>query len=322
MVDPGQWAVVIANYNRPTDTITCLESLDAAAPTAGRVFLVDDGSIDDSLVRVGDWARQRGIGITLTSAEHLQGDSLRGGEWLVAIRTPANLGFTLANNIALRYVRDHTEISHVLLLNNDAAVAPDFFGVLAAAVANHSDAGLATGTIYEWDRRTVWYAGGSVNPVRALVRHALVPPRNGEPQPTDFVCGCAMLISRSVLDQVGLLPECYAPFYGEDADYSLRVRAAGFKALYVPRATVYHRVGANLGRTERTPLVTFCLNRHRAFMVRRNFSGWKRAAGLTYMALTKPGRAVIELLRGRPASAWAVLSGTASGLLSRAARSA
>jgi GT2 family glycosyltransferase len=60
-----------------------------------------------------------------------------------------------------------------------------------------------------------------------------------EPQEIGFVTGALALIKREVLEGVGLLPEEY--FFGvEEIDYSVAVRRAGYKLLYVPGFLVYH----------------------------------------------------------------------------------
>lgn len=46
--------------------------------------------------------------------------------WLVIARAGANRGFAGGNNVGLRYLEQRTTVSHFLLLNNDATVAPDF----------------------------------------------------------------------------------------------------------------------------------------------------------------------------------------------------
>jgi hypothetical protein len=48
--------------------------------------------------------------------------------------------------------------------------------------------------------------------------------------------------------------------------------------------------------------------------MRRNYTGWRRAAGIGYLAFTKPARALFEVARGRPKSAGAFIRGTAAGL--------
>jgi GT2 family glycosyltransferase len=223
-------------------------------------------------------------------------------------------------NTGLRFVRDHTDTPFALLLNNDAAVSRSYFTDLANGIANVPNVGLATGTIYQWDQRTVWYAGGRFNPLRAVAEHYLQVPVDGRTRDTDFICGCTMLISRAVLDTVGLLPECYSPCYCEDVDYSLRVKRGGFSLVYVPGAKAFHRVSSSLGRETRSPQVIYWFNRNRGYAMRRNYSGWRRAAGIAYLAVSKPARALWEVAHGRRKSGAAFIRGTLAGFFDPVAR--
>lgn len=230
-----------------------------------------------------------------------------------------NGGFVASCNIGLRYLRDRTDVTHTLLLNNDTAVATDFFSELAKAVEQYPNVGVLSGSIYEWDRTTIWYAGASFNPLRAHAMHRTKPVQRSEPRETGYVCGCTMLVSREVLQTVGVFAEAFAPGYAEDLDYSLRARAAGFPVMYAPRAVCYHRVGTSLGRrSEHSPRMLFAINRNIAFTLRRNYRGWPLAIGMAYLVVAKPAKALIELLRGRPGRARAVLSGTMVGMFSSA----
>jgi len=314
-LDSSRWAVVIPTFNHGADVITCLRSLREASETPTRVIVVDDASTEDTVETIAAWARKTGASFEVTAPERL--GQTRTRPWLTIVAAKSNAGFSVSCNIGLAYVRDHTDAPFVLLLNNDAAVSPSYFGDLAAGLSARENVGLATGTIYEWDRSTVWYAGGRFNPRRAVAEHYLEVPSDGATRSTEFVCGCTMLIARPVLETVGLLPEIYSPAYCEDADYSLAVARAGFDLAYVPRAIAFHRVGSSLGRGDRPPNVIYCFNRNRGYAIRRNFSGFDLAAGIGYMALSKPARALWELVRGRPKSAAAFIRGTATGLLGR-----
>jgi GT2 family glycosyltransferase len=316
--NPSTWAVVIPSFNHADDTITCVESLWNADPRPGTVLVVDDASTDNAVAGLTRWAQSTGIDHRVVDASELK-RPLRPSAWLTIVASKENSGFIRSCNLGLRYVRGFSDAPFVLLLNNDAAVGPRYFAELAKALELAPDAGLLSGSIYEWDRSTVWYAGASFNPLRALGSHTMKLPESDAPAETGYVCGCSMLISRPVLKKVGLLADCLRPIYVEDVDYSLRVRAAGFPVMIARAALCYHRVGTTLGRTEQSPRTIFAVNRNRAFTLRRNYKGWQRAAGIAYLAVTKPGRALLELARGRPRTAWAFLSGMLVGVFSPAA---
>ncbi len=318
---PGGWGVVVVNWNTPGDTIECLESVLAAENHPRQVVLVDNASTDDSVERIGRWASERGVRAKVVRDGEENGADV-GDAWLLLIASRTLRGFSANNNLGLRHFRDRTPAGHVLLLNNDATVAEDFFVQLSDAVAARTGGGLFTGTIYHDPERTrIWYAGGDVNPWRALVTHRTTPPESTLPQETPFVCGCAMLLSRVAIERVGLLAECFDPAYCEDADYSLRVQAAGLALFYAPRATVFHKVGGTAGATDTVPWITYSANRNRAFLIRRNYRSWRKAAGLGYLIVTKPARALVEVLRGRPRIGLAILRGMVAGVTSRAAQS-
>lgn len=308
----NRWAIVIPSFNHAQDAINCLASLQKTQGRPERVILVDDASTEDAVGTIAKWAAQSGHSYRVVDAENPGTDAMKDA-WLMIIASTQNSGFSVSCNIGLGYVRDHTDSPFVLLLNNDAAVSSSYFRDLAEGISTAPNVGLATGTIYEWDQRTVWYAGGRFNPLRAVAEHYLEVPLNGLPRNTEFVCGCTMLISRQVLETVGLLPECYSPCYCEDADYSLKVQKSGFSLLYVPRARAFHRVSSSLGRETRSPQVIYWFNRNRGYAMRRNYSGWQRMAGLGYLAVSKPARALVELFRGRPKSGAAFIRGTLAG---------
>ena len=295
-MDRPSVGVVVVNWNGLADTVACLNSLGAAHPRPARVIVVDNGSTDGSLERLRASGANPGLSI---------------------IAAGANRGFSGANNLGLAALARDPTITHFLLLNNDATVHPDFFAQISRTIAAVPGAGIVGPTIYVTGRSgEVWYAGGHFVQLRALVVHDTAVPPGPAPVATEFVTGCAMLIARPAWERLGPLPECYF-FYLEDAEYSHRARAAGFPVLYAPRAIAYHAVGSAVRRRVPSPTVEYWKARHRALFVRRNLRGWTRRGALAYLAMTKPGRALAELLRGRAAVGWAVLRGTAEGLLSK-----
>lgn len=295
---PVRVGVVLVNWNGAADTAASLESLAAADPGPARVVVVDNGSTDGSIDTLTGWRAGRSLPVTI-----------------LASRT--NRGFSGANNLGVAYLAPDPRLTHFLLLNNDATVHPTFFAELAGALDVAPDAGIVGPTIYEMGRPgEVWYAGGRFVPLRALVVHNYVIPDVPQPVPTEFVTGCAMLIARHAWDRLGPLPESYF-IYMEDAEYSWRAQAAGLPVVYAPRAIAYHAVGAAIRRSYPSPRVAYWNARHRALFVRRNFQGWMRWGALGYLVMTKPVRALVEGLRGRPRLGWAVLRGTLAGLLAK-----
>ena len=75
---------------------------------------------------------------------------------------------------------------------------------------------------------------------------------------TDALCGAFMLVRREALEQVGGLDEAFW-MYGEDIDWSLRFRAAGWQVHYLPSVSVLHVKGASSG-SARSLRVTYAFH--------------------------------------------------------------
>ena len=291
--------VAVINWNGLADTLACLESLRAAAPRPEHTVVVDNGSTDNSAGAIKSWIQQHPELVCQL------------------VLLPSNRGFAGGNNVALERLAADDELTHFLLLNNDATVAPAFFADLRQALTQAPDAGVLGVTIYDASPRgrgRVWYAGGFVERWRALGRHRYDVPRDGKVVPVEFVTGCAMLISRGALARLGPLPECYF-IYFEDAEYCVRAVAAGLPVLYAPTPVVHHAITGTV-RVATAARVERRFAHSRALFARRNLRGATRIGAIAYLLATGLGRAVLRTVRGRPVRAWAAFRGTLDGLLS------
>ncbi len=219
--------VVVLNWNNLPDTVECLESLARVEYPGLRTLVVDNGSTDGS-----------------EAALRQQFSSL---EFLL---TGENLGFAGGNDAGIRHaLANGAEL--ILLLNNDTTVDPGFVSALVDAVQANPRAGMACPKILLHDRPDVlWYAGASFHPWLGWGRHRGHGQRDqgqfDRLEETDRATGCALLVTRALCEQVGLLREdffCYA----EDLEWGLRARSAGFSILYVPASRVWHKVSRSTG---------------------------------------------------------------------------
>jgi GT2 family glycosyltransferase len=69
-------------------------------------------------------------------------------------------------------------------------------------------------------------------------------PAGERPVEVEAVSGGAMLISRGIIEKIGLFDERYFMYF-EDLDYCRRAKLAGFKVYYLPSAEVIHEHGAS-----------------------------------------------------------------------------
>jgi hypothetical protein len=215
---------VVLNWNGGEDTIAALESL---APIPA--ICVDNGSTDGSDVLV---------------AERLPHVEL--------LRTGANLGFAAGNNVGIRRALDRGA-EWVLLLNNDATVEPGLADALQQAALARPDAGMLACKILHADGSGVQYAGATFN-ARLGYSGRVETSGGDELRDVGRADGAALAVSREALERAGLLDEALF-MYVEDVEWSLRIRRAGFAAVFVPQARVRHKgAAASGGRSSTTNL--------------------------------------------------------------------
>lgn len=173
-----------------------------------------------------------------------------------------NRGFTGGNNEGIKQALKWGADA-VWLLNDDVKVEKNALLELTKTIDDQG-VGAAVPKIYFYpgfefhnDRyskgergKVIWYAGGKVDWDNAVGIHFGVDEVDSgqfdRKQEVEFATGCSMMISRSAVEKVGFLDEKYF-MYLEDLDYSVRVARAGFKIMYQPEATIWHKNAQSSG---------------------------------------------------------------------------
>ena len=214
-------SIVILNWNSYQVTLDCLLSLRKMDYRNFEVVLVDNGSVDGSPEKLQETVPE-----------------------IRLIRNPANLGFAGGCNVGIRdALRRGTD--YVLLLNNDTIVAPDFLTQLVHVTESDEKIGAVSPKILFFDHPDrLNYAGGEHRRWRLFpkvfgLRH-LDDGRYDRLREVSFLTGCAFLIKAEVVRKIGALEEVYFHFY-EDIEWAFAVLKAGYKAVYVPSAVIWHK---------------------------------------------------------------------------------
>ena len=223
--------VVIVSYNVSHYLLQCLDSLGSALRGVdSEVIVVDNHSRDDS--------------VALAREFHPE---------VKVIENIHNLGFSKANNIALRQARGE----YALLLNPDTIVADNTISDCLAFLDRHPDAGAAgvmmlnaDGTVAPESRRGVPTPMTSFYKLSGLCKLFPRSRRFGRyylghlswqsPQQIDIVSGAFCMLRCSVLQKVGLLDEDYF-MYGEDIDLSYRILKHGATNWYLPYHILHYK---------------------------------------------------------------------------------
>jgi GT2 family glycosyltransferase len=223
----------------------------------------------------------------------------------------SNYGFTGACNAAIRVAQG----AIVVLLNNDTEAAPDWLAEIQTVFQRYPDAGMVASKILLFDRRDTFHTAGDMFCTDGVPANRGVWNHDNGQYKEGYVfsaCGGAAAYRRGMLQQVGLLDESFF-FSFEDVDLAWRAQLQGWRAVYAPRAVVYHHLSATGGGET----ASFHDGRNAIYVLVKDVptSVWQRhwraifgrQLRLAWQALRSwRGRAARARLRGQIAGLWAL----------------
>jgi GT2 family glycosyltransferase len=244
---------ILLNWNGRDLLLETLDSVTKLNYPNFRIVVVDNGSTDGS-----------------------QDAVKKAYPHLTLIENGANLGFGGGNNVGMEYALK-CGAEWIILLNSDIAVDSNMLSDLMNVAVTDNNIGVLSPKIYYFDKKNLlWYAGGAINYWSGIVSHRGLREEDAGQfdniANTDYISGCAMLIRRSVLENVGMFDPVYFPAYSEDADLSTRIKRAGYRLVYVPQAKLWHKVSAFSGGGL-TPLKTMLKVEHNLIFFKR-YARW------------------------------------------------
>lgn len=224
-------SIIILNWNGWEDTVKCLESLSQITYPNYEVIVVDNGSKGDDADIL---------------AEKYKG-------YIKLIRNKENLGFAEGNNVAIREVIKEGKSNYILTLNNDTTVEPNFLNELIKCAKRHPKVGsVQPKMLFSWNPDFI-DAAGLIYSKNGLGFNRGAYERADKYNKEEEILGCcagACLYKVEALKDVIIEGEIFDKdffAYYEDFDLALRLRWAGWKSWYCPKAIVYHKRGATGG---------------------------------------------------------------------------
>lgn len=225
-------SVIIVSYNTKELTLACIETVlnSVCDPYKIEVLVVDNASTDGTVEEIRS---------TYPSA--------------LCIKNRTNVGFSKANNRGI-------EVAHgryVLLLNSDTEVPGNTLKDLIVYMDKHADVGATTGKLLLENGTmdpachrgipTLWASFTYVSKLEYFFPRSKLFGQYHQYykdlttiHEVDCISGAFYMVRREAIEAVGILDESFF-MYGEDVDWSYRIRKAGWKIIFNPTVTVLHR---------------------------------------------------------------------------------
>jgi len=256
---------VILNTNRCEDTLALLESLGASDYPNHRILVLDNASTDGSVQAIRDQHAQVNI-----------------------IELQENLGYAGNNNVGIHSALE-LGADWIFVLNEDTLLAPDCISLLVAAGEASPGVGILGPMVYHHNEpQVIQSAGGRLGEdwqAWHLGQNELDRGQFPRQHEVDWISGCAILVKRSVIEQIGMLDARFF-YYFEETEWCVRARKASWKVVHLPEARLWHKgVQRNY---QPSPNVTYYATRNRFLMLAKHdapLRAWLNAWGQTLRTL-------------------------------------
>jgi hypothetical protein len=192
---------------------------------------------------------------------------------LVLIHTGANLGFAGGNNVGIEYAMQ-SGADYIWLLNNDAVMDADALTELIKLSENNPSAGMLGSKILSAEDPTQLEAAGGGKNMRSFVLGfsggytSADSPFVNKVSELDYVIGASLLVRTNTIGQIGLMDESYF-FFSEEIDWNIRAKKAGWKLLYCPQSTIYHKGSSSIQKA--SPLRDYYFVRNNLKLIKKFF---------------------------------------------------
>jgi GT2 family glycosyltransferase len=217
------------------------------------------------------------------------------------IRNKENLGFSGGNNKGIEAAAGE----YIFIVNNDTEFTPGLIEGLLEIFQLYPDAGVVSPKFhYYYQKGTIEYAG--YEPVNVFTgRNGMIGCREEDRgqyntvSVTSYAHGGGMMVSRKVIEEVGLMPAEFFLYY-EEFDWCEQIKRKKFKVYYQPKSLIYHKESMTTGKF--SPLKTFYQTRNRILFMRRNVPMPGLAVFMLYFTLfTIPKNTLTFFIKGQKA---------------------
>lgn len=269
-------SIITVNYNAIEATLDLLESLSKITSPIIEIIVVDNAS------------KKNPRGIILDKYPQTK-----------LILSDKNLGFAGGNNLGIKEAKGR----FLLFVNNDAVLTEGCIENLLLTFEERPDAGMVSPKFHFYNRPgVVEYAGysdmNSFTGRNKTIGSGVNDLGQFEKlEETHFGHGGGMMVPKKVIELVGSLPEEYFLYY-EEFDWCVKIKNAGFKIYYQPKALIRHKVSVSIGND--STLKTYYLTRNRILFMKRNKSSLSYAIFVFFLfCVTVPKNTIFYIFQGK-----------------------
>lgn len=153
---------------------------------------------------------------------------------VITIRNNTNVGFPKSVNLAIK----KAPATYFFITNDDIVFEKNSLKTLIDFASNNPKIGICGGKQLNYQTKRFLAGGRYFNLFTGQQKD--IKGIGKQPINCDQIDGCTMLIKKEVVESIGLFDEGFSPVYGEDLDYCLRTKRAGFLVTYHPGAIFLH----------------------------------------------------------------------------------
>lgn len=209
--------IITLNYNGEKILPLLFESLRKVTYPNHNIYMVDNGSTDNSVVETEKTYPEVHI-----------------------IKSKTNLFFSRGNNLAI----NQTEGEFILLVNNDIVVEPDFLDLMVKKIKTDTKISAVACKMRLYQNPTLLDSIGVVmldngSPFNRGIGQVDLGQYDTSEQTFGACFGCVLIRRDYYQGDIGPLDNSYYGYF-EDTDWCFRSNLFGYKIVTEPKAVVYH----------------------------------------------------------------------------------
>lgn len=232
-------SVVILNYNdweTTSNLITSIHDFKAIK----HIVVVDNDSSDDSYRLLSSYANER----------------------VSVLKTNENRGYSFGNNIGIKFAIKELGADYILIANPDVAFKEDTINELVNALENDNQGAISAPRMIDARGKENLHSVWKLPTVNTYIWGTTIVSRvwpfpfwynrsyllDNKVTPVDCVAGSLFMIKASAIERIGFLDENLFLF-GEETALAYRLKALGYRALYISSAYFIHRHSVSINKT-------------------------------------------------------------------------